>query len=75
MVRLVRPWSYTVYTQAEDRVHRIGSERHEVINYIDYVTEDTVEEVQLIRLNSKEARAQEVLRDRDLLELLKKVNT
>lgn len=74
MVRLIRPWSYTVYTQAEDRVHRIGSERHEVINYIDYVTERTVEEVQLVRLNSKEARAQEVLRDRDLLDLLKKVD-
>ncbi len=43
MVRLVRPWSHTVHTQVEDRVHRIGSERHQQITYIDYITDDTVE--------------------------------
>lgn len=72
MVRLVRSWSYTVHTQAEDRVHRIGSEIHDSILYVDYIVEDTVEEGQLARLSSKEARAQEVLRDKDLLEMLSK---
>lgn len=72
MVRLVRPWSYTVHTQAEDRVHRIGSEKHESIRYVDYIVEDTVEEGQLARLSSKEKRAQEVLRDAELLEMISK---
>jgi len=72
MVRLVRSWSYTVHTQAEDRVHRIGSEKHETVRYVDYLVEDTVEEGQLARLSSKEKRAQEVLRDKDLMEMLSK---
>lgn len=70
MVRLVRSWSHTVHRQSEDRVHRIGSEQHDSVTYVDYVVADTVEEGQLIRLNSKEAAAQEVLRDKDLLDLL-----
>ena len=70
MVRLVRSWSYTVHTQAEDRVHRIGSEIHESVRYVDYVVEDTVEEGQLARLSSKEKAAQEVLRDAELMEML-----
>lgn len=70
MVRLVRSWSHTVHRQSEDRVHRIGSEQHTSVTYVDYVSAATVEEGQLIRLNSKEATAQEVLRDRDLLTLL-----
>lgn len=72
MVRLVRSWSHTIHRQAEDRVHRIGSEIHDQITYIDYVTDDTVECAQLVKLNAKEERAQEILRDRELLEILKK---
>lgn len=71
MVRLIRSWSYTAHAQAEDRVHRIGSERHSVIRIIDYVTSDTVEEGQIVRLSAKESRAQEVLRDAELLAMLK----
>jgi SNF2 family DNA or RNA helicase len=71
MVRLIRSWSYTAHAQAEDRVHRIGSERHSSIRIIDYVTTDTVEEGQIVRLSAKESRAQEVLRDSELLALLK----
>lgn len=67
MVRLVRPWSYIVYKQAEDRTHRIGSEIHDKIVYVDYITEDTVEEGQMVKLNNKEANAQEILRDADSL--------
>ena len=70
MVRLVRAWSLTVHQQAEDRNHRIGSEIHDVITYVDYITEDTVEEGQLVRLNAKKGRAEEVLRDKELLALL-----
>ena len=71
MVRLARPWSKIDYDQAEDRVHRIGSEKHDSILYIDYMTEDTIEEGQIARLNSKTARAQEVLQDAELLAMLK----
>jgi len=70
MVRLVRSWSYTVHTQAEDRVHRIGSEIHDSVLYVDYIVEDTVEEGQLAKLSGKEARAQEVLRDKDLMAMI-----
>lgn len=72
MVRLVRAWSHTVHKQSEDRVHRIGSEQHESVTYVDYIVADTVEEAQLIRLNAKEANAQEVLRDSDLIAMLKR---
>jgi SNF2 family DNA or RNA helicase len=71
MVRLVRPWSLTVHKQAEDRVHRIGSETHESVTFIDYISQDTVDEAQIVRLNAKEARAQDVLRDGELLAMIK----
>ena len=71
MVRLVRAWSYIVHTQSEDRVHRIGSEAHDSITYVDYMTEDTIEEGQLARLHGKKEAATEVLRDDELLDLLK----
>jgi SNF2 family DNA or RNA helicase len=71
MVRLVRSWSYIVHTQSEDRVHRIGSEKHESITYVDYITADTIEEGQIARLASKKDAATEVLRDDELLDLLK----
>lgn len=71
MVRLMRHWSLTIHKQVEDRVHRIGSERHESVTYVDYVTDDTIEMAQIVRLNAKEGRAQEVLRDDELLRMLK----
>lgn len=70
MVRLMRSWSLIAHKQAEDRVHRIGSEKHDRILYIDYITEDTSEMGQLVRLNAKEGRAQEVLRDDELAKLI-----
>ena len=71
MVRLVRSWSYIVHTQSEDRVHRIGSEGHASITYVDYITEGTIEEGQITRLASKKEAATEVLRDDELLDLLR----
>ena len=75
MVRLMRDWSKIVHDQVEDRTHRIGSERHKVVRYIDYITDDTVEMGQIVRLNAKEGRAQEVLRDEELLRLIKERGT
>ena len=50
--------------QAEDRVHRIGSEIHESIHIIDIVTKDSVEEDQIRSLMNKFMRLQEITRDR-----------
>lgn len=61
VVFLQRPWSYVEASQAEDRAHRIGSERHSSIEIIDIVAEKTVE-----------SRVRSVLRDKakSLAELL-----
>lgn len=67
IVRLQRSWSMIDNKQGEDRHHRIGSEKHASINIIDIVTQDTVEEQQLLRLNQKMKRLEEITRDRALL--------
>jgi SNF2 family DNA or RNA helicase len=52
-VFLQRPWSYVEASQAEDRLHRIGSERHESVDIIDIVAKKTID-----------ARMREVLREK-----------
>ena len=52
-VFLQRPWSLVEALQAEDRLHRIGSERHESIEIIDIVARDTID-----------SRVRAILRDR-----------
>lgn len=69
IVFLQRSWSMIDNRQAEDRVHRIGSEVHESITVIDIITRDTVEEAQLERLAEKMARLEEITRDRATLAL------
>lgn len=54
--------------QAEGRVHRIGSERHESVNIVDLVALGTVEETdQIPRLLEKMGRLEEINRDRERL--------
>jgi SNF2 family DNA or RNA helicase len=68
IVFMQRSWSIIDNKQAEDRVHRIGSEVHESINVIDLVTLGTIEEtVQIPRLYEKLERLEEITRDRVLL--------
>jgi SNF2 family DNA or RNA helicase len=67
MIRLQRSWSLIDNMQGEDRVHRIGSEKHEAINIIDIITEGTVEESQVLRLYDKQKRLEEITRDRATL--------
>ncbi|SOD72750.1 helicase-like protein [Jatrophihabitans sp. GAS493] len=43
VVFLQRPWSLVESIQAEDRAHRIGSERHESIEIVDIVALDTLD--------------------------------
>lgn len=70
LVRLQRPWSRVDDEQALNRVHRIGSERHENIIVVDYVTEHTVEARVLDRLEEKGEYFEDVVKDRDLLRRL-----
>lgn len=67
LVRLQRSWSLVDNRQGEDRVHRIGSERHDTVTVIDVVTAGTIEEVQMFRLSQKLQRLEEITRDRDRL--------
>jgi len=67
MIRLQRSWSLIDNMQGEDRVHRIGSEIHESINIIDIITQDTVEEPQVMRLYDKQRRLEEITRDKATL--------
>lgn len=53
--------------QARDRVHRIGSERHDCIRIIKQITPGTVEERQQDLLATKKMRMEEVVRDRETL--------
>lgn len=67
IIFLQRSWSMLENKQAEDRVHRIGSEIHEAITIMDLVAPDTVEEDQILRLYEKSARLEEILRTKELL--------
>lgn len=64
IVFIQRSWSMVDNRQAEDRVHRIGSEVHESINVIDIVTEGTVEENVLTRYLEKVHRLDQITEDR-----------
>jgi SNF2 family DNA or RNA helicase len=67
MITLQRPWSSTQFTQALARAHRIGSQIHESVTVIHYITQDSVEEWQMEALNGKYGRIESILEDRKLL--------
>jgi SNF2 family DNA or RNA helicase len=72
LVMLQRPWSLVDHKQALDRVHRIGSEIHDSIFIMDYVTEGTIEERVLQVLETKSDNFEQIVRDKDqLIKLLK----
>jgi SNF2 family DNA or RNA helicase len=66
-VYLQRSWSLIDMAQASGRYHRIGSERHESITRIDYVTPNTIEEAVIAALEGKSAGLEDLVRDRELL--------
>jgi len=67
IVFLQRSWSMIDNRQAEDRVHRIGSEIHESIQVVHLIAHGTVEEDQVERLVEKSLRLDEITRDRQRL--------
>lgn len=62
-IYLQRSWSMIDSVQADGRVHRIGSERHESVTYIDLITEDTIEVDQIEKMQRKYQRMEEINRD------------
>ncbi len=72
LVMLQRPWSLVDHKQALDRIHRIGSEIHDSVVIMDYVTEGTIEERVLQVLETKGDNFEQIVQDKArLLELLK----
>lgn len=67
IVFLQRSWSMLENRQAEDRVHRVGSERHESITIVDIVAPETIEVDQINRLREKADALDEIVRDRERL--------
>lgn len=70
MCVLQKSWSSTQMTQLYSRCHRIGSEVHDSITVIDYMSEGTIEEKQKAALDGKLERIETVLRDREQLRKL-----
>jgi SNF2 family DNA or RNA helicase len=66
-VYLQRPWSMIESEQSEARVRRIGSEKHESITIIDYVSSGTIDETVIQAIETKSNRLQEILQDQALL--------
>lgn len=67
MVFLQRDWSMIGNLQAEARGHRIGSQIHEKVMIIDYVTAGTVEELVFEAIAAKTNNLQAILRDAELM--------
>lgn len=70
MLFMQRSWSTIQNSQAEDRIHRIGSERHRAIRIVEQLTPGTIEERRLEVLKGKEDRIQEIIRDEAVLRQL-----
>lgn len=66
-VFLQRSWSMIDNTQAEGRVHRIGSQIHKSIQIVDYVTAGTSEELIFKAVEEKGRQLEFILRDKQLM--------
>lgn len=62
---LQRSWSFVENHQAEGRIHRIGSEIHDSIEIIDYVSRGTIDETVIEVAEGKEVSLEQIVRDRD----------
>lgn len=64
-VYLQRSWSMIENKQSEARVHRIGSEQHDSVLIIDYVTSGSCEEQVFEAVAAKNENLEEILRDKE----------
>lgn len=67
LVYINRHWSNLKNVQMDNRIHRIGSERHDHVQIIDIVTRGTVEQRQREVLANKAERLEEIVRDREMM--------
>ncbi len=67
LLRAEIPFSLIDYLQGNDRVHRIGSEKHESILIVDYFAKDTVQYKVFASIEEKGMNFEEVVRDQDQL--------
>lgn len=67
---LQRSWSFVENHQGEGRLHRIGSEVHDSIEYIDYISQGTVDEVVVAVAEGKEITLERIVRDRETVQRL-----
>lgn len=64
---LQRSWSMLANLQTEGRINRIGAERHDSLNYVDFIADTDAEQTQLTRLYQRLERLEEITRDREVL--------
>jgi SNF2 family DNA or RNA helicase len=62
-VFLQRPWSLAEAVQAEDRLHRIGAERHESIEIVDIVAKNTIDSRVRAVLRGKAGQLADLVQD------------
>lgn len=67
MVFLQRSYSMIDNIQAEGRAHRIGSEQHDKVTIVDYITKGTVDEAVVEAINNKKDNLEFILRDKDTI--------
>lgn len=64
---LQRSWSMLANLQTEGRINRIGAEKHDSLNYVDFIADTDAEQTQLTRLYQRLERLEEITRDREVL--------
>lgn len=67
MVFLQRSYSMIDNIQAEGRAHRIGSEQHDKVTIVDYITKGTVDEAVVEAINNKKDNLEFILRDKETI--------
>lgn len=67
MAFLQRSWSFVDNDQAEGRGHRIGSEIHESIQIVDYLSRGTVDETVVRAVEGKALRLEEIVKDAEAI--------
>lgn len=69
-VFLQRPWSLVDSIQAEDRLHRIGAEKHDSIEIIDVITKNSIDTRVRAALKEKAGQLSDLVQDRRIVEEL-----
>lgn len=66
-VFLQRPWSIVDSIQAEDRLHRIGAEKHDSIDIIDIITKNSIDSRVRAALKEKAGQLSDLVQDKRIV--------